>query len=289
MNKQEVINLIKQYGNSNDQLFKTDHGRVRANLISELWVGGGNTSFRVNREGVFCGATNYSDAPFKVSYAGVLTATGASISGAITATSGSITGDMTVTGSLTAGSSSASQVKIDSTGKISFRYDGDTKGYIWCLPDGSLVLQGDSVIYLDASGTDDDIYAVAGGDVYVSAGDNVIISSDDDISLTADDYVYINFNDADNDSRLGFYSNSSLVAYIAADGGMGCDGDFIADGGIQTKDSYYSSDGSEGENTTKGVINGIQWDGSDLQRRWLEFEFKDGILVDTDESSWEDV
>jgi hypothetical protein len=59
------------------------------------------------------GGTVKASAPFRVSSAGALTATGASVSGAITATSGTISGTMNVTGAITAG---AGSVKIDTDG-----------------------------------------------------------------------------------------------------------------------------------------------------------------------------
>ena len=75
--------MIKPTNYQTDDYFKMDRGRVRMTLCSELWVGGGNTSFRANREGIFCGANNYTNAPFKVNYAGIVSLNGNSGSASI--------------------------------------------------------------------------------------------------------------------------------------------------------------------------------------------------------------
>jgi hypothetical protein len=40
--------------------------------VKEIQVGAGSTVFKVNKEGLFLGADNYTDAPFKISFAGVM-------------------------------------------------------------------------------------------------------------------------------------------------------------------------------------------------------------------------
>lgn len=56
----------------------------------ELKAGGGSKLFKVNAEGLFMGADNFTAAPFKASFAGAFTSTSATITGAINATSGKI-------------------------------------------------------------------------------------------------------------------------------------------------------------------------------------------------------
>ena len=55
-------------------------------------IGSGNSIFKADTNGIYLGNTTYGSAPFRVSAAGVLTATGANISGAITATSLTLSG-----------------------------------------------------------------------------------------------------------------------------------------------------------------------------------------------------
>lgn len=51
--------------------------------FKELYAGAGSNIFKVNAEGLFMGATNYTNAPFKVSWAGAVTMTSATITGYI--------------------------------------------------------------------------------------------------------------------------------------------------------------------------------------------------------------
>lgn len=67
-------------------------------------IGSGDSIFKADSNGIYLGNSTFASAPFRVTPAGVLTATGATISGAITATSGSFA-DITASGRLIANSS----------------------------------------------------------------------------------------------------------------------------------------------------------------------------------------
>ena len=58
-------------------------------------IGSGNSIFKADTNGIYLGNATFGSAPFRVTNAGALTATNASITGAITATSGSFTSFMT--------------------------------------------------------------------------------------------------------------------------------------------------------------------------------------------------
>lgn len=79
---------------------------------TQLDIGGDdNTSFHVDNAGNMwsgSGISNFSTAPFRVTNAGVLTATNANITGAITATSGTFTGTINATGGTFSGNITAS-------------------------------------------------------------------------------------------------------------------------------------------------------------------------------------
>jgi hypothetical protein len=72
--------------------------------------------FKADTNGIYLGNTTYASAPFKVSAAGALTATGATISGAITATSLTLSGFSLSKGDVGLGSvenySPANQAKV---------------------------------------------------------------------------------------------------------------------------------------------------------------------------------
>jgi len=82
-------------------------GEVLKNL-KELTVGAGSTVFKINKEGVFCGADNYTDAPFSLSFQGSLKATTGTFSGTLSAAAGSL-------GAITIGSNAW---HVDSSGNM---------------------------------------------------------------------------------------------------------------------------------------------------------------------------
>jgi hypothetical protein len=90
--------------------------------FKELVVGAGTKVFKANGSGVFAGSASYGSAPFKLSYAGALTATGANITGTINASAGVISGDLSITGTITGGITGESRIKIDGS-------DGSQKFY----------------------------------------------------------------------------------------------------------------------------------------------------------------
>lgn len=84
---------------------------------TSLTSGSGSTTVGLDSGGTnpafYAGSATPGSAPFRVTNAGALTATNATISGAITATSGTISGTVTVSGAITGGSG---VVSLDSTG-----------------------------------------------------------------------------------------------------------------------------------------------------------------------------
>ena len=82
-------------------------GAAILNSGGSISVGSGNSIFKADGNGIYLGNATFGSAPFRVTQAGVLTASGVNISGAITATSGTFTGTVfasagTFTGTVTA-------------------------------------------------------------------------------------------------------------------------------------------------------------------------------------------
>ena len=73
--------------------------------VKEIQVGAGSTVLKVNKEGLFMGADNFTDAPFKVTFAGAMTATG------ITVGDGSITTAKLADGAVTTGKIAANTIE----------------------------------------------------------------------------------------------------------------------------------------------------------------------------------
>jgi hypothetical protein len=90
-----------------------------------IQIGSGSSFFKASSDGIQLGDATFGSAPFRVTPAGVLTATGATISGAITATSGSFTGSLTSTSGTVGGFTlsptsifSGTDLVIENTGQI---------------------------------------------------------------------------------------------------------------------------------------------------------------------------
>jgi len=98
---------LEQTGNKFDDIIKQENVLNRPRLNSASIIGGkaifgsGNNILKFDdSNGLWLGNTDYSSAPFKVSMAGVLTATGANISGTITITGGSGISNLSDVGAL---------------------------------------------------------------------------------------------------------------------------------------------------------------------------------------------
>lgn len=103
----------------------------------ELFSGSGTNVFKVNYQGLFMGGNNFDDAPFSIDYNGLMTAT-----------DGFIKGDFTVTGTITAGSPTGSEIKLDgTTGKIEFYYNEDLLGDVLADLNGNISFYSTNDLY----------------------------------------------------------------------------------------------------------------------------------------------
>lgn len=138
-----------------------------------FYAGTGATRVQMKAgEGIWTGATAFGSAPFRVSNAGALVATSATITGAITATSGSITGDMVVSGA------------VYSTGKTTY---ADTDAGFWLGNDsGTYKFNiGDASSFIKWSGAALSIQMAAGETFDLYGGMNVYAGGD--ITFTSSD------------------------------------------------------------------------------------------------------
>lgn len=109
-------------------------------IVGDFASGSGNSIFKATTAGIQLGNATFASAPFRVTAAGALFATNATITGAITATSGSITGTLELAGGgqLTTDTTSLTKgVKFDrlgirsynnTTGAVEFRLDSGGGG-----------------------------------------------------------------------------------------------------------------------------------------------------------------
>jgi len=98
--------------------------------LKVLIIGSGDTSFRADKNGIWCGAAKFADAPFSVTMAGIIVATGLIISGdAISG--GTITGvaisGVTITGGTIRTSSGTTRVEMASDNTLTIYQDGNER------------------------------------------------------------------------------------------------------------------------------------------------------------------
>ena len=87
-------------------------------------IGSGNSIFKADSNGIYLGNATFGSAPFRVTPAGALTATNATITGAITATSGSFAGSLSSASGTFTGALSGGTISIGSSNNI-FKADSN--------------------------------------------------------------------------------------------------------------------------------------------------------------------
>jgi microcystin-dependent protein len=129
-------------------------------------IGSSNNIFKADSNGIYLGNALFGSAPFKVTPAGVLTATGATISGEITATSGSFTGNVKINtgGNLFLGTNigSGSRIVLSSTNITAYNASGVEAFYLPTNGDRPR-LTDFNVLNAKVTGDGPNAYIIAGG------------------------------------------------------------------------------------------------------------------------------
>lgn len=124
-------------------------------------IGSGNSIFKADSNGIYLGNASIGSAPFKVTPAGVLTATGANLTGQVTATGGAI-GGWTINGSQLVGSGSAGQIILDpNTPSVKFNNTSNIT---------KLIIRTGQLSYLSGGGISFTINAFSVPSFYASSG-----------------------------------------------------------------------------------------------------------------------
>lgn len=182
-------------------------GSLIKNLKS-LQIGSGDTQLRVGKDGFYIGNDVYADAPFKISYDGVLTASGAIIRGTINAddiTAGTLTG-RTVKA---VGTGVASDVWLDgSVGEVSFYYGGVKIADLYSDTSGRVLLTSAS----------QSIYITANTDFYCYGNNWFAVSNTDLTSV---------FNDDGGSDTVRWINDSSLTMEHRDNGDLAISGSYL--------------------------------------------------------------
>lgn len=109
---------------------------------------------------------------------------------------GTINADDITAGTLTgrtvkATGGAGTDVWMDSgLGYLVFKYGGSDKGFIYCDSSGSVLIDADYQVILQADGSGDDIVLLAGDDIFLSAGGTILTDTDmfvdGDLDITGD-------------------------------------------------------------------------------------------------------
>lgn len=197
----------------------------------ELSAGAGSELFKVNKDGVFVGATNFVDAPFSVDFLGALVASGATISGTINATSGTfsgtitVSGALTVSGSITVGTGVETIVLNGANGDMLFKNSGTTVGQLG-VSSGTTTLNGNGTdLYIINSGSGHIALTSQNGTVYITsnnsdisldAGDELFLTSGDDTIIAPSGDVYVSSADLFVDGEVTADAYNDLAEYFEA-------------------------------------------------------------------------
>lgn len=102
-----------------DAYFKGDISGASGTFGGSISIGSGNSIFKADSNGIYLGNATFASAPFRVTPAGALTATGANISGTITSTDASLGGWIVNSNSIYKGlvslNSATPEIKMDGT------------------------------------------------------------------------------------------------------------------------------------------------------------------------------
>lgn len=232
-------------------------------------IGGADTtSFHVDINGnVWAGAAAYADGVFKVSSAGALVATSASITGNLTIGTGNsvASGKTAYTDDTNAGFwlgnvTGTAKFNIGSSSTKYFHYDGTDITMLGGTITGGTIQTAATGYRLKLNGGNASLECLSNdtvlGYITISADGNIIIAADDD--------VY-------------FYAGGAARAHVGTDG-------IYSEADIQCGDVFKSSDGSSGLNDTVTVVTYVGYDpkppGVGNYRRTRVLTFKDGIITD---------
>jgi hypothetical protein len=221
-------------------------------------------------------------------FAGTLSAPSGTLG---TITAGTITGG-TITGVTIQTAVAGLRMKMTTTQFMKW-YDGnDEIGSIGILPTtDDLQVTCDGDLYLVSNGSGDSIFSAAGtGGYYVTSNGVIDLNAANNFSVTCDDCI-VYYNDDNDNSDCSWVSNTTERMNLDQSGNLTVGNDLYALGDIRCGGRYESSDGSDGLNQTiRGYVSGIRYDGGTLQVRYTELTFKDGIITDYgSESDWFDV
>lgn len=223
-------------------------GTVTAGSMSgvTMSIGSLNSIFKADANGIYLGNATFASAPFRVSMAGALVATSATITGAIQ--SGSTITGSTVTGGTIQTASSGQRVMMDgSSNQLKIYNDDGLVGGLYGSTSG-----GQAVLYM-YSDTNKDILINATDDVSLTAGDDITLLPTGDLQLVGssdaylapDGVVYIDGSSIEVTSNLDM-NGYTITGSITGSAGSATTATNVSGGSVSATTGSFSSWGSFG-------------------------------------------
>ncbi len=141
--------------------FKGDISAATGTIGNSIQIGSGENVFKADSNGIYLGNETFSSAEFRVTPAGAVTATNATLTGAITATSGDIAGwningnrlDSTNDRVILDGNNNNGEIRLGNTPPTSVGYTSNAGIYMNGAGDFLARADGDNYIKLDSDAT----------------------------------------------------------------------------------------------------------------------------------------
>lgn len=108
------------------------------------------------------------------------------------------------------------------------------------------------------------------------------------LTIDADNYMFLTFNDGGGSDGFAIYNDTVLALRLDDANDLYVKGGIYNDGDILAGGTFVSSDGSPGvSSTAKGFVTSIRANGGNLEAKFRELTFKDGLItVMGAESGW---
>lgn len=155
--------------------------------FSSVSAGAGATKFEVNAEGLFMGADNFNDAPFKITYAGDLTATSGSLTGMIIKGGKTAYTDDTNAGFWLGLVSTTPKLNIGASATKYLHYDGTDITILGGTITGGTIQTAATGYRVKMNGATSKLECLSGntvlGSVYADANGDINLNGTDDVNL----------------------------------------------------------------------------------------------------------
>jgi len=134
-----------------------------------------------------------------------------------------------ITGSTIQTATGDRRIVIGTDQYIRWKNGSDTEGSIWNDGSGNMVFDADTLLYLRADGSGDDIYIIAGDDI-LQQSNSFYATCTGNWNISEADAVYVRYNSDDDEDSCAWINDaeSKLRMFLDPDGNLNIDGGMSA-------------------------------------------------------------